>query len=201
MGKVVKKVLQTKTLNVHNDIDSAAHYLTQRVKDKVKANESDALTFDCMAAGIMIAFSFEAYLNVIGDKLVGQWNERDAYHAKIDKIFQRLKIAPDWSRRPYSSISAMKRLRDTLAHGKPQSVEIDKAVVDKPDGPKGKKIDLSGDWERLCSPDMIVSAYDDLEIVWKEMYQKSGINIMELTTHGEGAVIIERDFVIPPANP
>jgi hypothetical protein len=36
---------------------------------------------------------------------------------------------------------------------------------------------------------MIAHALDDLEAVWKDMIQKSGIDIMELMTSGEGAVI------------
>jgi hypothetical protein len=194
-GKFHKKVLQTKRINIHNDLDGAAFYLTENVKKKVKDGITDALTFDCMAAGMMLAFSFEAYLNFMGDRLVGLWNERDDYHKKIDKVFQKLKIAPDWSKRPFSSISAMKRLRDTLAHGKPQTVDVEKEIIDKAGGQKGKKIDLSGDWERLCSPDMIVNAHDDLNDVWKQMIQKSGLDIMDIATGGEGAVITEKEFV------
>jgi hypothetical protein len=198
--KFHKKVQQTANINIHNDLDSAALYFTQIVKDKVASSNHDALTFDCMAAGTMLAFSFEAYLNFMGARYIGNWNERAEYHAKIDKVFQHLKISPDWSRRPYSSLSAMKRLRNTLAHGKPETVEVEKAIVDKADGQKGKKIDLSGSWEHLCSPDMIINAHDDLEKVWHEMIEKSGIDVMELMTSGEGAVITGKKFV-PPQKP
>jgi hypothetical protein len=95
----------------------------------------------------------------------------------------------------------MKRLRNTLAHGKPDKVEIKKEIVDKADPQKGKKIDLSGDWERLCSPEMIAHAHDDLEDVWKKMIKKSGIDVMDLLTSGEGAVIIGKKFEMPAAKP
>ncbi|UGY20996.1 hypothetical protein HAP48_0049505 (plasmid) [Bradyrhizobium septentrionale] len=198
--KFHKKVQQTKRINIHNDLDGAAFYFTEIVKKKVENGITDALTFDCMAAGTMLAFSFEAYLNFMGDRLVGLWNERDDYHKKIDRVFQKLKITPDWSKRPFSSIGAMKRLRDTLAHRKPQTIEVEKDFIDKTDGQKGKKIDLSGDWERLCSPDMIINAHDDLNEVWKLMIQKSGLDIMEIATGGEGAVVTEKKFV-PAAKP
>jgi hypothetical protein len=199
MDKFHKKVQQTGNINIHNDLESAALYLTQNVKDKVAAGNHDALTFDCMAAGTMLAFSFEAYLNFMGARFIGHWNERADYHTKIDKVFQYLKIGPAWSKRPYSSLSAMKRLRNTLAHGHPETVEIEKEIIDKADGQKGKKIDLSGNWERLCSPDMIINAHDDLEKIWHEMIEKSGIDIMDLLTSGEGAVIAGDKFV-PPAS-
>jgi hypothetical protein len=76
---------------------------------------------------------------------------------------------------------------------------VDKGIIDKVDGLKGKKIDLSGGWEQLCSPDMISHAHDDLEQVWHDMIQKSGIDIMDLMTSGEGAVIIGEKFVPPTA--
>ena len=94
----------------------------------------------------------------------------------------------------------MAKLRNTLAHGKPETVEVEKQFIDKADGLKGKKIDLSGQWEQLCSPDMIINAYDDLEEVWHEMIKKSGIDVMDLMTSGEGSVIIGEKFV-PPAAP
>jgi hypothetical protein len=174
MDKFHKKVQQTKNINIHNDLDGAALYLTQNVKEKVATGNHNALTFDCMAAGTMLAFAFEAYPNFMGARFIGHWNERADVNTKINKVFQHLKISPDWSKRPFSSISAMKKLRDTLAHGQPETVEVEKDVIEKADGPKGKKIDLSGKWEKLCSPDMIINAHDDLENVWKEMIDKSG---------------------------
>jgi hypothetical protein len=198
--KFHKKVQQTANINIHNDLDSAALFFTQMVQEKVAdPDKRDGLTFVCMAAGTMLAFSFEAYLNFMGARYIGHWNEQAAYHTKIDKVFQFLKISPDWSKRPYSSISAMKRLRNTLAHGKPETVEVEKDIIDKADGLKGKKIDLSGGWEQLCSPDMISHAHDDLGQVWHDMIQKSGIDVMDLITSGEGALITSKKFVPPAA--
>lgn len=200
--KFHKKVQQSVNLNIHNDLDSAALFFAQMAAEKAadRENKGDGLTFVCMAAGVMLAFSFEAYLNFMGDKYIGAWDEWAEYHTKIDKVFQHLKIAPDWSKRPYSSISAMKRLRNTLAHGKPEKIERpEKEIIDKAGGQKGKKIDLSGDWERLCSPEMIAHAHDDLEEVWKDMIKKSGINVMDLMTSGDGAVITGKKFVPPAA--
>lgn len=157
--KFHKKVQQTANLNIHNDLDGAALFFAQMAAEKAAdPAKRDGLTFVCMAAGVMLAFSFEAYLNFMGAKYIGHWNELADYSTKFNKVFQYLKIAPDWSKRPYSSVSAMKRLRNMLAHGKPEKVEVEKEFVDKADGQKGKKISLSGDWEKLCSPEVIARA-------------------------------------------
>jgi hypothetical protein len=165
--KFHKEAQQVVDHNIHNYIDNAALWFVDIIKKKVADNDEAGLTFTCMAAGTMLAFSFEAYLNAIGTKKLPLWNDWDDYHAKIDKIFQHLKISPDWGKRPYSSVSAMKGLRNTLAHGKPEKTEKSKTFIDKADGQKGKEIDMTADWQKLCTPAMITNAYDDLTEVSK----------------------------------
>jgi hypothetical protein len=181
--------------NIHNTIDSAALWFVDIIKKKVADKDEAGMTFTCMAAGTMLAFSFEAYLNVIGEKKLPLWNEWDDYHTKIERVFQHLKISPDWGKRPYSSVSVMKRLRNTLAHGKPEKTEKKRQFVDKADGQKGKDLDMTADWQKLCTPDMIINANDDLSDVWKDMYQKSGIEIMTLMPQGQLTVTIGKKFV------
>jgi hypothetical protein len=199
--KFHKEVQQTVNHNIHNYIDSAALYLTDIIKKKVETGDEEGRTYMCMSAGTMLAFSFEAYLNAIGSRELPLWNEWDDYYKKIDKIFQLLKIAPDWGKRPYSSVSAMRKLRNTLAHGKPEVTEKSKSIIDKADGQKGKTLDMSSDWQTLCTPDMIINAYDDHSEVWKEMYEKSGIDVMDLVTGGQGTLTTGAKFepkVKPP---
>jgi len=136
--KFHKEAQQVVDHNIHNYIDNAALWFVDIIKKKVADNDEAGLTFTCMAAGTMLAFSFEAYLNAIGTKKLPLWNDWDDYHTKIDKVFQHLKISPDWGKRPYSSVSAMKRLRNTLAHGKPEKTEKSKTFIDKAGGSKGQ---------------------------------------------------------------
>ena len=198
--KFHKEAHQIVNHNIHNTIESAALWFTDMVKKKVADKDEDGMTFTCMAAGTMLAFSFEAYLNAVGSRKLVLWNEWDEYYKKIDKIFQNLKITPDWGKRPYSSISAMRRLRNALAHGKPQMSETKKEFVDKADGQKSKTIDMTADWQKLCTPDMIINAYEDHDLVWKDVYKKSGIDIMEITQGGTLTVTTGKKF-IPAAKP
>jgi hypothetical protein len=114
--KFQKESHQVVNDNIHAYIEDSARYFVSIIKKKVADGEEEGRTYTCMAAGTMLAFSFEAYLNAIGSRRLAIWDERDEYYKKIDKVFQHLKTAPDWSRRPYSSVSAMRRLRNTLAH-------------------------------------------------------------------------------------
>jgi hypothetical protein len=143
----------------------------------------------------MLAFTWEAYLNFFGHKLVGLWNERQNVNKKIDKVFQRLKIAPKWSKRPYKSIVNLKEVRNILAHGKPFEEVIDEVE----EGPQGKmprrRVDLSGKWEKFCTTDVVLAACDDLSAIWEEMFKASGLGAFDTVTHGEGGVTYIEDVV------
>jgi hypothetical protein len=67
-----KKVQQTANVNIQNDLDGAALFFAQMAAEKAADPEKrDGLTFVCMAAGVMLAFSFEAYLNFMGANYIG----------------------------------------------------------------------------------------------------------------------------------
>lgn len=182
------RVQETRHIRIHNDLDSAAFYFRNIIEDKVKAGTEDALFFDCMACSTMIAFAFEAYLNFFGAKLVDPWNERQRLSDKIKQVFGALKLAPDWNARPFSSVMAMKDLRDIFAHGKPQTFELDKVVEAEVGELDGKRYDLRPEWEKLCTPDIVLTAYEDLEASWRVMFEASGIEIFDDMDHGEGGL-------------
>jgi hypothetical protein len=171
-----------------DDLNNAAFYFQNVIKDKVKAGVRDALVFDCMACATMIAFAFEAYLNFFGAKLVNPWNERQRLNDKIKQVLEALKLAPDWNGRPFSGVRAMKELRDIFAHGKPQTFEMDKVVEAEVGELDGKRYDLGPEWEKLWTPDIVLAAYEDLEASWKAMFEASGMQVFDDMDHGEGGI-------------
>jgi hypothetical protein len=194
--KFHKESVQIVNDNIHTYIEDAARYHVDMLNKKIEDGEEERRTYTCMAIGTMLAFSFEAYLNAIGSRKLDLWDERDEYYKKIDKVFQHLKIAPDWGKRPYSSVSAMRRLRNTLAHAQPEVIEKKKEFVDKADQ-KGKTIDVIAEWKKLCTPDVVLAAYDDHSEVWKDMYQKSGIDVMDLMPSADLTVRTGKKFEVP----
>lgn len=195
--KFHKESVQVVNDSIHTYIEDAARYFVDVLNKKIKDGEEKGRTYTCMAIGTMLAFSFEAYLNAIGNRKLDLWNERDEYYKKIDKVFQHLKIAPDWGKRPYSSVSAMRRLRNTLAHAQPEVIDKKKEFVDKADGQKGMTIDAIAEWKKLCTPDIVLAAYDDQSEVWKDMYQKSGIDVMDLMPSADLTVTTGKKFEVP----
>ena len=53
-----------------------------------------------------------------------------------------------------------------------------------------KTFNLREAWEEMVTHDEIMQAYDDTEIVWKEMVEKSGIDINDLLDQAEFAIEI-----------
>lgn len=189
MAKRIRaRVQETLHVRPHNDLDSAAFYFQNIIKDKLASNTRDALFFDCMACSTMIAFAFEAYLNFFGAKLIKPWHERQAVNDKIKQVFVALKLAPDWSVRPFSSMKAMKELRDVFAHAKPQTFEMDKIVEAEIGELDGKRYDIGPEWEKTCTPDIVLAAYEDLEAAWRVMFENSGLTVFQAMDHGEGGL-------------
>jgi hypothetical protein len=97
----------------------------------------------------------------------------------------------DWNKRPYTSLVNMKNFRDTIAHGKPVDEQLDYEVTDEEENIR-KAFNLKQAWEDMVTHDEIMQAYDDTEIVWKEMIQKSGIDVNELDDRAEFAIEVKQ---------
>lgn len=136
----------------HNDLDGAAFYLQKVIRDKLAAKNQDALFYDCMACSTMIAFAFEAYLNFFGAELVESWDDWWSIDKKEKKVLKALKLRPKWKVRPFGSMKAMKELRNTFAHAKPQTFEMDEEVIAEVGELDGKRYDIGPKWEKDCIP-------------------------------------------------
>lgn len=181
-------VKETRKIRIHNLLSQAAWHFKQVIEDKQKTGGT-GITYDCMACATMLAFTWEAYLNFFGDALLqSSWKERQELDKKIDAVFQRLKIAPDWSRCPYQSVSTLTHLRNTLAHGKPFTKTDQTEIINKAEKITNRKVDLSGDWETKCTPDFVLNAHDDLDDIFKQMLKASGLSLFDTLTIGEGSI-------------
>jgi hypothetical protein len=180
---------ETRKILIHNMLSQAAWYFKKVIEEKQENGDESGITYNCMAGATMLAFSWEAYLNFFGDELIGDyWKEDQPLNKKIDLVFQKLKITPDWSKRPYQTISILTRLRNTLAHGKPFSKTETTEVINKAEKITKRKVDLSGDWESQCKPDFVLKAHDDLDDIFKRMLEASGISILDTLTTVDGSV-------------
>jgi hypothetical protein len=188
------RVRKTKKVYVHNDLSQAATYFNETAQVKFKKGERDGIKFDGMATALMVAFAFEAKLNFMGSQLkkankLTSWNEFQSFEKKRKIVLNALGMSTDVSKRPLAAMERMKKLRDTLAHGKPIELVTEEIVVGTPE-----EIDLASGaelwagWENDCTPQSVAEALGDLDVLWKEMMEKSGLGVFDTMTQGEGSI-------------
>jgi hypothetical protein len=179
---------ETSKVRIHNDLANAAFYFKNIIVDKQK-NGGQGITLDCMACATMLAFTWEAYLNFFGSELLKDtWVEMEELEVKETQVLERLSIQADWGKQPYNSVRTLTKIRNWLAHGKPVEKESTIQVIKGVEKVVSRKIDLSGDWKKFCTPTIVVRAHDDLDIIFKEMLDASGIAIIDTLSSGEGSI-------------
>jgi hypothetical protein len=83
----------------------------------------------------------------------------------------------------------MRTLRDTIAHGKPVEKNEDEIVTSEPEELK-RGISLASDWENEVKPEVVKECLEDLDTLWKTMIEKSGIDVFDTMTQGEGSITV-----------
>ncbi|MGJ5068182.1 hypothetical protein [Bradyrhizobium oligotrophicum] len=192
--KIKARVQKTKRVFVHNDLAQAAQYFADTIREKLDKGTRDAIMFDGMACAVMVAFTFEANVNFMGFELnkagkLPNWKERESFMEKLKKVFGALGIPVELDKRPLKSMERMKNLRDTLAHGKPVYAEYDEVEIgtaEQIDIRAGAK--LAAGWETECRPDVVKEANADLDELWKLMIEKSGLDLWDTMTSGDGGI-------------
>jgi hypothetical protein len=125
----------------------------------------------------MCAFSFEAYINFLGDKLIENWDGWQRFDNKLKQVLKRLGVTPDQNKRPYSAIKRLKAFRDSMAHGKPDEEEYDEIVEIAGDGSDARP-DLGGTWVANLRHELSFEIYEDIDAIWKEFIAKSGLSVL-----------------------
>jgi hypothetical protein len=143
-----------------------------------------------MNLGIMLAFDFEAKLNFMGARYVKPREEKQRWKCKANRVFKAIGVARDWGKRPYSSLNKMKTFRDTIAHGKPLEEDIDYEATGEIEELR-KGLNLTQPWEPMATREEIMQAYEDPDKVWKEMIEKSGIDVLDTTDQAELAIEVK----------
>ena len=182
-----------KNIHIHNDISNTANHLRIRIEEMEAAGDRKGIALDITACLVMLAFTFESRLNFIGEKKLPDFKERRGFDKKVAKVLKALELDPDFSKRPYSSIKELKDFRDTIAHGKPETVVIDELVDFQP-GTDYDDFDLRGAWEACLNTDFMRQCSEDIDGIWKEWLAAAEIDAHQSKTHGEYGITLLEDF-------
>jgi hypothetical protein len=115
-------VTKARDARIHADLWHASKCLLE----KGQAEESGS-EHQFKASLVFTAFTLEAYLNWLGQKVFPHWSclERLAPIEKLDVISDLLKLGVDNARRPWQTTKKLCRFRNAMAHGKPVTIETE----------------------------------------------------------------------------
>jgi len=130
--------------------------------------------YTIMSSLLLTAFTFEAYLNHLGDKTVKFWDEIESIKVmgKYSVLCKDLNVLPDFSRRPYQTLKTLFKFRNSIAHGKSKILKEVKPVSSQDDpyshSPKAE-------WEEYCELKNAKRAKQDISEIIKELHKLAGL--------------------------
>lgn len=169
----------TREVRTFVDLNHGADVLIRKTEEEPKGGY-----YTTMGALLLTAFTFEAYLNHLGEKLIKFWDEIETIKIleKYSVLCKELDLVPDYSRRPYQTLTSLLKFRNAIAHGKSQILEETKEVSSKDERyehtPKAH-------WEEYCTLDNAKRAKEDLSKIVMELHKKAGLGDYPFV-HGVG---------------
>lgn len=116
---------------------------------------------------VFIAFSIESYLNSLGARAIPFWEEMERlpWKAKLNALHSVSGKEPTWGQEPLQFAQEVFRLRDRLAHGKPERV-VGPKVPDHT-GPEALLVgeQLQPDWYKSINRDWVMQAKERFRIL------------------------------------
>lgn len=151
------------------DLNHGADVLIQKTVEEEKGSY-----YTTMGALLLSAFTFEAYLNHLGDKSLPFWSEIESVKVmeKYAILCKHFNISSDFSRRPYQTLRSLFKFRNAIAHGRSQIVEETKEVSSQDelrlDSPKTH-------WEEYCTLEKAKRAKEDMSEIIKQLHVAAGL--------------------------
>lgn len=115
MEKGKAKVSKSRQVNTYYELWRVSYWTMRQAEKEVEGSY-----FQIMASLIYTAFTFEAYLNHIGKKIFGCWDDLEGLSPKkkLNIIAEKLGIKKDDGKRPYQTLKKLLDFRNNVAHGK-----------------------------------------------------------------------------------
>jgi len=180
----------TREVRTFVDLAHGADVMIMKTEQDLKGSY-----YTTMSALLMSAFTFEAYLNHLGEKSIKFWEEIEPIKIsdKYSVLCKQFNISPDFSKRPYQTLKSLIKFRNSIAHGKSQILQERKEVSSKDEPyehiPKAH-------WEEYCNLENAKKAKDDISLIITELHIAAGLGDYPFI-HGAGI----GSLTIKPSNP
>ncbi len=152
------------------ELSHAADILMQTAQEYRRGN-----LYAVLSSLLLRVFTFEAYLNHLGEKHLKLWNASGqiAWYKKFKKICERLNFAPDESARPYSTLRPLFKFRNLMAHGKSETINEEREVNSRD---ADRLYWPLTEWEKFCTSENVERAKQDITAIIIELHKEAGLS-------------------------
>jgi hypothetical protein len=152
------------------ELSHAADILMQTAQEYRRGN-----LYTAMASLLLRAFTFEAYLNHLGERHLKLWKRRHriGWYDKLRKVCARLNFAPDESVRPYSTLRPLYEFRNMMAHGRSETIDEVKEVNSQD---ADNYFWPLTEWEKFCTFENVEQAKQDITAIIIELHKQTGLS-------------------------
>jgi len=146
----------------------------------------DGQLYTCLSALVLSAFMIEAYLNHLGRLKKSDWDSLERRYPKTRKFqmfADEAKLAISLNERPYKSLVTLFAYRDSMAHGRTVTEEVDAEVQ------SGLSISASipgAEWQEFATVKTAEQLLTDAEVIIRELHQASGFTDDPFGSGGSG---------------
>lgn len=159
-----------KTVYPHVVLRSAAEWALHLAEDIEEGSFYQSL-LACLAT----AFTVEAYLNFLGEKILSNWSsdhEKKTPKEKLKIIAQKVGFNPPYKSAEYQAFTEVFALRNALVHGKVESVS---GSWQSDKGAKSADYGLKVQWEKLATPQAAKKIHECCIELIKALHAASGV--------------------------
>lgn len=160
----------TRDVRTFAELSHAANTLMRTAREYRRGN-----LYTALSSLLLRAFTFEAYLNHLGERHLTLWNAGEllGWRKKFAKIRLRLNFTPDESARPYSTLRPLFEFRKLMAHGRSETI-IEEREVDSQDA--DKCFWPLTEWEKFCTFENVERAKQDITAIIRELHKHAGFS-------------------------
>jgi len=180
MNKEIFKVNRERFYNPFSVLSHSNRVILENAK------KQQSKCYEYIASIILSAFSFEGFLNLIGNRLFLCWKEIErtwSYSKKLECILKNIGFKANYGVRPYQTIGKLFKFRNELAHPKPQNLK-DENKIEKGDEEEIRRKQPQMEWEKNCTRDFATMSYEDVNQIAKEIWEKAGFDLSDMYSRG-----------------